>query len=217
VKTEVPIVLAEMRERSGPQTRVMDATRELFFAGQPAATRSPIGKVETLEAATPESIKAFHDKWYRPDNTIIVVSGDADPQVLLGQVKKWFGTWTAKGPKPAPVSFGKPVAPKGGDPANPVDGAKVLVEPSVPMQFNYAVVRPWKPHADTIAYNQGLMIDRLAMALINRRLAVRARAGAASCPPRSISRTMPARPIPRWFRSRRWVMTGKPPWPMCAR
>jgi zinc protease len=66
---------------------------------------------------------------------------------------------------------------QGGDPANPVDGAKVLVEPSVPMQFNYAVVRPWKPHADTIAYNQGLMIDRLAMALINRRLAVRARPG----------------------------------------
>jgi zinc protease len=41
---------------------------------------APIGKVETLEAATPESIKAFHDKWYRPDNTIIVVAGDADPQ-----------------------------------------------------------------------------------------------------------------------------------------
>jgi zinc protease len=53
VKTEVPIVLAEMRERAGPQTRVMDATRELFFAGQPAATRSPIGTVETLQAATP--------------------------------------------------------------------------------------------------------------------------------------------------------------------
>jgi zinc protease len=177
VKTEVPIVLAEMRERSGPQTRVMDATRELFFAGQPAATRSPIGTVETLQAATPESVKAFHDKWYRPDNTIIVVAGDADPQVMLDQIKKWFGPWTAKGPKPAPVDFGKPVAPKGSDPANPVDGAKVLVEPSAPLQFNYAIVRPWKPHADTITYNQGLMIDRLAMALINRRLAVRARAG----------------------------------------
>ncbi|MCW1987420.1 UNVERIFIED_ORG: zinc protease [Sphingomonas sp. R1F5B] len=177
VKTEVPIVLAEMRERSGPQTRVMDATRELFFAGQPAATRSPIGKVETLQAATPESIKAFHDKWYRPDNTIIVVAGDADPQAMLAQITKWFGPWTGNGPKPAPVDFGKPVAPKGANPANPVDGARVLVEPSVPMQFNYAVVRPWKRHADTIAYNQGLMIDRLAMALINRRLAVRARAG----------------------------------------
>lgn len=177
VKTEVPIVLAEMRERAGPQTRVMDATRELFFAGQPAATRSPIGTVETLQAATPASVKAFHDKWYRPDNTIIVVAGDAEPQAMIAQIDKWFGGWKAKGPKPAPADFGKPVAPKGADPANPVGETRVIVEPSVPLQFNYAIVRPWKKHADTIAYNQGLMIDRLALALINRRIKVRARAG----------------------------------------
>jgi zinc protease len=76
----------------------------------------------------------------------------------------------------------------------------VIVEPSVPMQFNYAVVRPWKPHADTIAYNQGLMIDRLALALINRRLAVRARAGG-SFLRLGRSAELCARPIPRWFRS----------------
>jgi len=177
VKTEVPIVLAEMRERSGPQTRVMDATRELFFAGQPAATRSPIGTVETLQAATPDSVKAFHDKWYRPDNTIIVVAGDADPQAMIAQISKWFGPWQAPASKLQPVDFGKPVAPRGASPANPVGETRVIVEPTVPLQFNYAVVRPWKKHADTIAYNQGLMIDRLAMAVINRRLAVRARAG----------------------------------------
>jgi zinc protease len=85
--------------------------------------------------------------------------------------------WKAKGPKPAPADFGKPVAPKGADPANPVGETRVIVEPSVPLQFNYAIVRPWKKHADTIAYNQGLMIDRLALALINRRIKVRARAG----------------------------------------
>ena len=76
VKTEVPIVLAEMRERSGAQARALDGTRELFFKGQLLAARSPIGTVETLQAATSESVKAFHDKWYRPDNAVIVVAGD---------------------------------------------------------------------------------------------------------------------------------------------
>ena len=177
VKTEVPIVLAEMRERTGPQTRVLDGTREVFFKGQLVASRSPIGTVETLNAATPETVKAFHDKWYRPDNTVIVVAGDADPQALIARIKEWFGGWTAQGPKPAQPDFGTPAAPPGADPKNPVDGTRVLVEPGLPRVYNYAIVRPWKKHNDTIVYNQGMMIDRLALALINRRLETRARAG----------------------------------------
>jgi zinc protease len=66
VDTEVPIVLAERRERSGPEQRIAEATREVFFAGQRLAERSPIGKVETLQAATSQGVKAFHHRWYRP-------------------------------------------------------------------------------------------------------------------------------------------------------
>lgn len=178
VRTEVPIVLAEMRERIGPRARVMDETRSLFFAGQPLASRSPIGTVDTLNAATSESVKAFHDKWYRPDNTVIVVAGDADPQVLIGKIRQWFGDWKAQGKKPAQPDFGAPVAPPGTDPRNPVGEAKVLVEPDLPRVVNYAILRPWKKVNDTIAYNQGLMIDRLGLALINRRLETRARGNA---------------------------------------
>ena len=79
VKTEVPIVLAEMREREGPESHVIEATRATFFKGQLLADRTPIGTVATLEAATAASIKAFHDTWYRPDNTVVVVVGDAVP------------------------------------------------------------------------------------------------------------------------------------------
>jgi len=91
VKTEVPIVLAEMRERTGPQSRVLDETRGLFFKGQLLASRSPIGTVQTLEAADAAAVKAFHDKWYRPDNTVIVVAGDADPATLVARIEQWFG------------------------------------------------------------------------------------------------------------------------------
>ena len=56
VRTEVPIVLAEMREREGAETHVIEATRAAFFKGQPLADHSPIGRVATLEAATSDSI-----------------------------------------------------------------------------------------------------------------------------------------------------------------
>jgi zinc protease len=177
VKTEVPIVLAEMREHGGAGQRVSDATRSLYFTGQRLADRSPIGREQTLLAATDTSVRSFHQRWYRPENTVVVVAGDADPAELERLVTKWFGEWKVKGkPTPAP-QFGVPTAPKGADPANPVGEAKVLVEPDLPRMINYAILRPWKPVNDTIEYNRGLMLDQMAQALINRRLEARARAG----------------------------------------
>lgn len=175
VATEVPIVLAEMRERQGAETRVIDATRALFFKGQPLSDRSPIGTVASLQAATADSVRAFHDKWYRPDNSVIVVAGDVDPAALVAEITQWFGTWTAPGKKPPQPDFGAPTPPPGGDPKNPVGDTAVIVEPDLPRVFNAAILRPWHKVNDTIVYNQGTMIDRLALALINRRLEAKAR------------------------------------------
>ena len=187
VATEVPIVLAEKREHAGLGQRVGERTRQTLYAGQPLASRPPIGTDATLIAATAESVRAFHDRWYRPDNTVVIVAGDADPKALEAQVTKWFGDWKPAGPiVPAP-SFGEPKAPttdSGGSAVpgregltSPVGETAVLVEPDLPRLISWAILRPWHKKNDTIVYNQGLMIDRLAMALINRRLESRARAG----------------------------------------
>ncbi len=52
VDAERPIVIAERRERDGPQFRIETASREHLFAGQLLAERSTIGTEETLRAAT---------------------------------------------------------------------------------------------------------------------------------------------------------------------
>jgi zinc protease len=177
IRTEVPIVLAEMRERGGAAQRVQDATRKLFYAGQPLAERSPIGTVATLQGATQQAVRAFHARWYRPENVVLIAAGDVEPEQLAALTRKWFGTWSVPGkPVPAP-SFGDPVAPKDADPANPVGETLVMVEPDLPRTINYAILRPWRQVNDTIVYNQGLMIDSIAQALINRRLEAKARAG----------------------------------------
>ena len=191
VKTEVPIVLAEMRERNqGPESRVIETTRATFFTGQPLASRSPIGTVEVLQAATPASIEAFHRKWYRPDNTVVVVAGDADPAAMVAEITRWFGPWRAIGPKPAQPDFGAPHAPAGVKPgtANPVGETTVIVEPDLPRVVNAAILRPWHKMNDTIAYNQSNIIDRLALSLINRRLEAKAR-GTASYLAASVDQT----------------------------
>ena len=177
LQAEVPIVLAEKRERGGAAQRVGDKTRETFFAGQRLATRSPIGTEATLRDATPEAVQAFHSRWYRPENVVIAVAGDADPTVLAGLVEKYFGDWQGEGtPEPAP-DFGDPVAPDGSTGTPAIGEATVLVEPDLPRSFTYSIMRPWRPVNDTIIYNEGLLMDALAQALINRRLEARARGG----------------------------------------
>lgn len=177
IRTEVPIVLAEMRERGGASQRVQDASRKTFYAGQPLASRAPIGTVATLQGAHQDAVRAYHARWYRPQNTTIIVSGDVDPAESVRLLKTWFGGWKVAG-KPTPTpSFGDPVAPQDADPANPVGETQVLVEPDLPRGISYAILRPWRQVSDTIVYNQGLMIDSLAQAIINRRLEAKARAG----------------------------------------
>ncbi|MCB2079006.1 MAG: insulinase family protein, partial [Novosphingobium sp.] len=177
IRSDVPIVLAEMRERGGAAQRVQDTTRRVFYKGQLLAQRSPIGTPETLKAANETSVRAFYSRWYRPENTVVVVAGDADPAYLESLIQKWFSAWAVEG-KPAPApSFGDPVAPKGADPANPVGETEVMVEPDLPRSVTYAILRPWRQVQDTIVYNQGLMADALAQAIINRRLESKARMG----------------------------------------
>ncbi|MDD3798424.1 MAG: insulinase family protein [Novosphingobium sp.] len=177
IDTEVPIVLAEKRERGGAAKRVSDATRETFFAGQPLADRAPIGTDKALKGATAQAVQAFHDRWYRPDNVVIAAVGDADPMVLAAEIEQWFGDWQGKGkPVPAP-DFGTPQAPARADPANPVGKATVMVEPDLPRNIGYVILRPYVQVVDNLEYNRGLMLDAIAQAIINRKLEERARAG----------------------------------------
>jgi zinc protease len=181
VAAERPIVLAEKRERGGAGLRIADLTRQTFFAGQRLAARNPIGTDETLRAANGKDVKAFYDRWYRPENAVIVVVGDADPMVLAGLVEQWFGDWEGKGKPSVTPDFGDPVAPAAA-PENPVEGTPigelaVGVEPDLPRSLTYAVMRPWRQVEDTIVYNEGLLIDAVAQSIINRRLEARARGG----------------------------------------
>ena len=169
IASERPAVLAERREAPGPQVRVGDATRELFFAGQPLASRSPIGTEQTILGATPAAVKAFHDRWYRPDRTVVVVSGDMDPAALKRMVETAFTGWTAAQPAPPEPDFGKPTD------TGPESAA--VTEPSLPPIVSFAVLRPWTLVDDTVKFNQDRMVDQMALRVINRRLESRARAG----------------------------------------
>ena len=89
---ERDVVKEELR---GDAARPYDS---LFRLDVPAASyttstyaRSPIGSIADLDAATVEDVRAFHAQYYRPDNAVLVVSGNFDPAQLNQWVDKYFG------------------------------------------------------------------------------------------------------------------------------
>jgi zinc protease len=72
--------------------------KALYPAGDPAqrfATPESIGSI------TLDDVKAYYASVYRPDMTTIVVVGNVDPRQAADVITKYFGGWTASGPKPA--------------------------------------------------------------------------------------------------------------------
>lgn len=57
----------------------------------PAYGHSPIGSVADLEAATLAEAQAFHARYYRPDNAVLIVVGDFDEAQLQAWTDRYFG------------------------------------------------------------------------------------------------------------------------------
>ncbi len=166
---ERPVVMSEAREQPGPQVRWGDLTRATFFAGQPLANRSPIGTPETLSGATGASVSAFHQRWYRPERAIVVISGDMDPALFEQAIVANFAGWRGTGPAVPSPDFGTPKPGK--------TETAALVEPAMPPVVALAWLRPWTVGDDTVIFNQKRMIDSIAVRIVNRRLESRARSG----------------------------------------
>jgi predicted Zn-dependent peptidase len=63
--------------------------------------RSSHGEEKTLRAATIEDVRAFHNRQYRPENTILAVAGNFDWRRLCTEVENQFGDWQPGGaPEP---------------------------------------------------------------------------------------------------------------------
>jgi len=68
-----------------------------------------IGSMEDLTSATLKDVHGFHQKWYRTNNTTLVVAGDFDKAQTMAWIEKYFGEIEAGpdmgDPTPQPVTL----------------------------------------------------------------------------------------------------------------
>src|ERR1700751_5918098 len=75
------------QDLSEPSSLLFAKLRARMFAGTPYE-HDALGTRPSFEKTTAGMLKGFHDTWYAPNNAILVVVGDVDPQATLVEVKQ---------------------------------------------------------------------------------------------------------------------------------
>jgi zinc protease len=79
-----------------------------MFKGTPYA-HDALGTVASFNKTTGAMLKKFHDTWYAPNNAILIIVGDVNPQKTLASIKKLFGPIPKKKIPPRPPIRLQPV------------------------------------------------------------------------------------------------------------
>ncbi|MFO7988654.1 MAG: insulinase family protein [Desulfotignum sp.] len=85
IDRERGIILAEKQERDSVSYRTFKAGFEFELPGSILPQRMPIGTTPVIEAADQRRLKQFYDRWYRPDNMVLIMVGDMD----INAVEQW--------------------------------------------------------------------------------------------------------------------------------
>ncbi len=85
-------VVAELKGgEDGPWELEYKAILPLLFPKNSPYAHPVIGEEAHVRAATAEIITRYYDKWYHPNNAVLVIAGGFDPDKVLPLVEKLFG------------------------------------------------------------------------------------------------------------------------------
>jgi len=87
------------RDLSNPTYNAITRLSADMFAGTPYE-HDPLGTRPSFQKTTGAMLKAFYKTWYAPNNAILVIAGNVDPQATLATVKSLYESIPAR-PVPA--------------------------------------------------------------------------------------------------------------------
>ncbi len=112
IEREKGVILAEKRTRDSASYRTYVETLKFELPDSLIPERLPIGKEEIIKNASRKLLKGFYDAWYRPENFILVMVGDFNPEIAAELVKEKFTAMQPRAAARASVDTG-PVTHKG--------------------------------------------------------------------------------------------------------
>ena len=110
VDTQNEVVKEEKRQSyDRPYGKLLKVLWENLFKVHPYKDEN-IGRMEDLDAATLEEFLAYFDKYYSPDNAVLIVAGDIEIEETKNLVSKYFSEvkrrpgFTRNFPKETPIT-----------------------------------------------------------------------------------------------------------------
>lgn len=79
------------RDLSSPAYRYIAQLQSILFKGTPYQ-QDALGSRPSFENTDAKLLRDFYTKWYAPNNAILVIAGDVEPQAALAQVQEIFGS-----------------------------------------------------------------------------------------------------------------------------
>jgi zinc protease len=150
--------------RDVPGLRALIAERALVMPGTRMAQRLPIGRVDTIQAATSERLRRYYAANYRPDNATIIIVGNIDVDAVEQQLRERFAGWTSDA-TPDVIALGEP---------RPTQPAAEFVADGAPDQLALSWLQPPDNRPPTAAVMRERLVRQLASGAINLRLSDRA-------------------------------------------
>ena len=98
------------QDLSNPEYVLYEQLLAAIFKGSPYE-HSPLGTRPSFDKTTDADLRKFHNKWYAPNNAILVIVGNVQSQNILAQVKKIFGEIPTKELPARPEFNFSPVKP----------------------------------------------------------------------------------------------------------
>jgi zinc protease len=101
VAPERDVVLEERRMRtdSDPSEQLNEAVQAVLFTQHPYG-RPIIGWRHEIESLNRADALAYYDRFYTPENAVLIVAGDVDAQDVIGLAEKYYGPIPARGEPP---------------------------------------------------------------------------------------------------------------------
>jgi predicted Zn-dependent peptidase len=103
--TQREVVMNERRQRvdNQPYGRAGELLFGLLYPGDHPYHWPVIGWMDDIAAATLDDVAAFFRTYYAPNNAVLTLAGDFEPEAALERIEHWFGG-IPRGPAAPPVT-----------------------------------------------------------------------------------------------------------------
>jgi zinc protease len=110
LERERQVVLGEYdRNESSPGFEFQNEMTKRLYPGQ-YSRKNTIGDREVIRTVTPDKMRVIQKKYYVPNNSALVVTGDVTPDSVFKYAEQYYGQW-ARGADPFAADPVPPIAP----------------------------------------------------------------------------------------------------------